>query len=528
MASIKDLLNPMPERTPKPPSQSNEESWPPFQRWERQRLLQGFRGRKQRIPAVPKTGREAKSKTPKDGAIFKLGKPKGEVRYPPCEERDEDLLKIHREFKLHPLGNIADYPRHIPYNSQKKDFHEKTGRDSFNTFHYVFTIPGDDVEWMVMWDYNIGLVRITHLFRCNGYTKTAPGKVMASINGLRDICHSITGGALAAQGYWMPYEAAKAVAATFCWEIRHVLTPLFGTDFPSICVPTVNGKARDFPNIKLDSSIILRATQTARAYRSLEPDRGPSSTITRNPTPASGNDDSFADRIPYRQIHPKVPRRSYADSVGSTRDSSSEPSYCHSPQSTVINSFTPVNLPRTAENIPRSGFPSSEGSDNPQNQRTLPMHSFATGRLGNLGLRMDKLAEWHREPTGGTTIDGMSGDEASSLTSPISSDGSDSDDEEDDEDYQDPSSRRETQLKKGKGKEIPGRSSKDRYGDRKNLETGSFAHEVTAAHALLNLHMDKLAKPDSDDEGEARNEPPWGPPLGLFKARNDKKRRVSV
>lgn len=132
MASIKDLLNPMPERTPNPPSQSNEEPWPPFQRWERQRLLQGFRGRKQRIPAVPKTGREAKSKTPKDGAIFKLGKPQGEVRYPPCEERDEDLLKIHREFKLHPLGNIADYPRHIPYNSQKKDFHEKTGRDSFN------------------------------------------------------------------------------------------------------------------------------------------------------------------------------------------------------------------------------------------------------------------------------------------------------------------------------------------------------------------------------------------------------------
>lgn len=132
MASIKDLLNPMPERPKTPVPQSTDELWLPFQRRQRERLLEDFGGRKQRLSAVPKPGREAKSKMPKDGAIFKLGKPKGEVRYPPCEERDEELLKIHREFKLHPLGNIADYPRHIPYNSQKKDFHEKTGRDSFN------------------------------------------------------------------------------------------------------------------------------------------------------------------------------------------------------------------------------------------------------------------------------------------------------------------------------------------------------------------------------------------------------------
>lgn len=327
----------------------------------------------------------------------------------------------------------------------------------------------------------------------------------------------------------MPYEAAKAVAATFCWEIRHVLTPLFGPDFPSICVPTVNGKARDFPHIKLDNSIILRAAHTARAYRNLEPDRGFPSTITRNPTPASGHEDSFADRMPYRQIHPKVPRRSYADSVGSARDSSSEPSYCHSPQSTVTNSFTPVNVPRTAENIPRSSVPSPEGPASPQNQRTLPMHT-ATGRLGDIGLQMNNLTrEWHRaEPTGNTTIYVMSGDEESSLTSPISSDGSDSDDEEDDEDYQDPVSRRVAKLKKGKGRGISGRSFRDKYDDRKGLETGSFAHEVTAAHALLNLHMEKLAKPDSDDESEARNESPWGPPIEVFKGRNDKKRRISV
>ena len=30
--------------------------------------------------------------------------------------------------------------------------------------------------------------------------QTTPGKMLAQNNGLRDICHSITGGALAAQG----------------------------------------------------------------------------------------------------------------------------------------------------------------------------------------------------------------------------------------------------------------------------------------------------------------------------------------
>ena len=68
-----------------------------------------------------------------------------------------------------------------------------------------------------MWDYNIGIVRITHLFKCNGYPKassyecfdifgisnslqTMPAKMLNQNPGLRDICHSITGGALSAQG----------------------------------------------------------------------------------------------------------------------------------------------------------------------------------------------------------------------------------------------------------------------------------------------------------------------------------------
>jgi hypothetical protein len=75
--------------------------------------------------------RQKKQKMAKDAPIFQRGKTRGEVRYPPDEHRDGDLATLHREFRIHPFGNIADYPRHIPYNSDKKSFQELTGRESF-------------------------------------------------------------------------------------------------------------------------------------------------------------------------------------------------------------------------------------------------------------------------------------------------------------------------------------------------------------------------------------------------------------
>lgn len=165
MASIESLLNPAPELArlslPSPTLSSSTES--------------------------PTPSRQKKQKLTKDAAIFTRGKIRGELRYPPCEDRDEELTKLHREFQIHPLGSIAEYPRHIPYNSDKKTFQERTGRESFEgkhlrlvsdgstpdrtVFQYTFRIPGEDRDWIVMWDYNIGLVRTTHLFKCNNYSK---------------------------------------------------------------------------------------------------------------------------------------------------------------------------------------------------------------------------------------------------------------------------------------------------------------------------------------------------------------------
>lgn len=38
-------------------------------------------------------------------------------------------------------------------------------------FQYTFRVRGDDKEYVVMWDYNIGLVRITPFFKCCRYSK---------------------------------------------------------------------------------------------------------------------------------------------------------------------------------------------------------------------------------------------------------------------------------------------------------------------------------------------------------------------
>jgi len=40
-------------------------------------------------------------------------------------------------------------------------------------FHYEFKVPGDDAIYRVMWDYNVGLVRMTSFFKCRGYSKVS-------------------------------------------------------------------------------------------------------------------------------------------------------------------------------------------------------------------------------------------------------------------------------------------------------------------------------------------------------------------
>ncbi|RDW65709.1 putative APSES transcription factor Xbp1 [Aspergillus mulundensis] len=349
--------------------------------------------------------RQKKPKMAKDAPIFQRGKPRGEVRYPPHEDPSGRFARYHRDFRIHPCGNIADYPRHIPYNSDKKSFQDRTGRESFEVFQYTFQMPGEEKQWTVMWDYNIGLVRTTHLFKCNDYSKTTPAKMLNQNPGLRDICHSITGGALAAQGYWMPYEAAKAVSATFCWKIRYALTPLFGADFPDLCTHPED-RAR-FGRMIIDPSIVQIATEKANYYRTLELRGNPlRADYVLRPSSAPGMDrDLERDRaVLGRHILPKAHHHHHHRSNTSTStdtslmgygsspemeyySSGTEP-YCLSPVSPIRNSFTPVNTPRSTDIYP----PTSSAHFHPPEHDVIASLSSLTARARIRRLRASERA----------------------------------------------------------------------------------------------------------------------------------------
>ena len=146
--------------------------------------------RSQRLDSPP----SKKQRLAKDAAIFTKSRPRGSIRYPPFEAYDDiDLMAQYQKYQIHPLGRIADYCRHIPYNSEKKSFLLKTGRDCFEgypsqyifvkkseanlsmvtVFQYEFKVPRDDRVYTVMWDYNIGLVRITPFFKCCNHSKVS-------------------------------------------------------------------------------------------------------------------------------------------------------------------------------------------------------------------------------------------------------------------------------------------------------------------------------------------------------------------
>ncbi|TKA74115.1 hypothetical protein B0A55_07084 [Friedmanniomyces simplex] len=263
------------------------------------------------VPQTPVTATSSQQRTKlvKDAAIFVRGTPKEPVKYPPyeCTEDSiclsdhamEDLAQQQERFAVFPSGRgdeglVADYQRHIPYSSEKKMFHGKTNRDAFEVFQYTFRVPPGTVkkqpenfhmkEHVVMWDYQVGLVRITPFFKALVYSKTTPGKAIAANPGLKELSHSITGGALAAQGYWMPYSCARALCLTFCYDIRWALTAIFGTSFIKECLhPTHSG----FEKFKIDSEV-LRCAQ-------LEAEGWLSETSSRSGSPGSASNGQYGN-----------------------------------------------------------------------------------------------------------------------------------------------------------------------------------------------------------------------------------------
>jgi hypothetical protein len=151
----------------------------------------------------------------------------------------------------------------------------------------------------------------------------------------------------------MPYEAAKAVAATFCWSIRYALTPVFGIDFIDLCVPPDSDK---FGVMMLDSKITKLCTEQAMEYRQLELDNPSSRPTSAMPSP----------RTPTTPLHrplvgaPRFKAINDGASSGYSTGSSQDDEYTISPTSSVPyfrNVWTTGNTPRSTPRFDETPSP---------------------------------------------------------------------------------------------------------------------------------------------------------------------------
>lgn len=126
----------------------------------------------------------------------------------------------------------------------------------------------------VIWDFRSGNVHLTGLWRAAAQAAeecsaphsmpnmraNARADIMKLVELTPKALHScikrVRGGLLKIQGTWIPYEMCKQLARRFCYYIRWKLVPLFGPDFPALCMSPLDsgfGKLR-FTSLSVCSS----------------------------------------------------------------------------------------------------------------------------------------------------------------------------------------------------------------------------------------------------------------------------------
>ncbi|KAI5797658.1 hypothetical protein EDC01DRAFT_629043 [Geopyxis carbonaria] len=263
---------------------------------------------------------------PSKERVVKPDHPQETVNYPPHWPLSREINRnMIRAMDLYPADDIRLYTRRIPFKGAKEFFLKKTGRNRFDA-NDTF---GNEKQWWIMWDYYNGLVRVHDFFDCCKPGKTEPGNaVKDKVNpGLSEISHNITG------GYWLPYEAAKALAAKFCYNIRYALTILFGEDFPDLCLPETH---EEYGKFEIDPAIIVECQMKAKEQfkveqqRLLESSQSPATSSRYNTpivsTPARSTPSAYSSRnTPERESRFFDPVRNDYTSGGSTRSQSSSP-----------------------------------------------------------------------------------------------------------------------------------------------------------------------------------------------------------
>lgn len=208
---------------------------------------------------------------------------------------------------------------------------------------------------------------------------------------------------MANTGYWMPFDAAKAVAATFCWKIRYALTPVFGPDFPKMCL---RPEAEGFGTMIIDLAVTQRCTEQAGFYRQLETN-ALSGVATAFRSPLTPESPTIPRHV--KELRPKA-RQSARSGSGYDSDSSFAGSYMATSVSPTIpycNTWTPANTPRSVGPALHDRLPSpqdvlagtsAEAAEEDRNSA----HSASTSSTTSLLLRSRQEPHEGRDHGDGT------------------------------------------------------------------------------------------------------------------------------
>lgn len=148
----------------------------------------------------------------------------------------------------------------------------------------------------------------------------------------------------------MPFECARAMAATFCYKIRHVLAPIFGKEFLDQCL---HPEDRNFGRFKVDEAIIRACKADMVSWKTrfgLDTPRSlPASSISPGSSPKSQKT-VFSTPLLHRSVHtqhhnpfsPLIDTGYQTDQISDSGISG----FCGSPEispRTVMAGFTPIN-----------------------------------------------------------------------------------------------------------------------------------------------------------------------------------------
>lgn len=190
----------------------------------------------------------------------------------------------------------------------------------------------------------------------------------------------------------MPYKAAKAVAATFCYNIRHALTPLFGREFLNMCIHPKDPKYAKF---LIDPAIVRECTnETNRwrtegvTYRPLEV--GPHDIVSMSSIPSTPSTPQMRFSLPpwgYSASKPRNTKLTDQESgYGTEEDPGKEYMFSPevSPRSTTWKSINRSQSPTSpsAFHPPQrwlTSVPAGFAEEQPRTKRTLSKLAYGCG-----------------------------------------------------------------------------------------------------------------------------------------------------